>query len=146
MYAAKIRIAVAAAVSSAVLVVGATGAGALAVPATRVEPGHKLTDGQSVTVTWHAFSSKDKFIMIAECNSAFLSGGSVTHCDAARAVSLTAVKKGVSSFTVHTGTIGDQTCGTSKADRSNCVVSVTGLDASRAPIAGQNATAPINFA
>jgi hypothetical protein len=70
----------------------------------------------------------------------------VTHCDTARAVSLTSVKKGTSPFAVHTGTIGDQTCGTSKTDKNNCVISVTGLDASHAPITGQNATAPINVA
>jgi len=144
MYVSKIRLVVAAAACAGMVVANAAGAFA-ATPATRVKPSHSLTDAQAITVVWHAFSGKDKFIRIAECNKAFLSGGSLTHCDGARSVTVTGAKKSTNSFTVHTGTIGDQTCGTSEIDEDNCVISVTGLDASHTPIAGQNATASLDF-
>jgi len=144
MHVSKLRFAVATAACSAMLVVNAAGAGAAATPATRVTPSYKLTDAQSITVIWHAFSGKDKFITITECNKVFLTDGSSTHCDVAGATTVTGAHKGSGSFTVHAGAIGDQTCGTSETDE-DCVIAVTGSDASHVLIAGQSATAAIHF-
>jgi len=145
MHVSKIRFAVATAACAGMLMVNAAGAWAAGTPRASVKPTHKLADAQSVTVAWHAFSGKDKFITITECNKAFLTGGSLTHCDVARATTVTGAKAGSGSFTVHTGTIGDQTCGTSKTDKDNCVIAVTGADASHVLIAGQSSTAAIGF-
>jgi len=144
MHVSKIRLVVAAAACAGLLVVNATAASA-ATPATRVTPSHGLADAHSITVLWHAFSGKVKFITITECNKAFLTGGSLTHCDTARAMTVTGAHKGTGSFTVHTGTIGDQTCGTSETDEDNCVIAVTGSDASHVFITGQSATAALDF-
>jgi len=146
MHVSKVRFAIATALCAGMLVVNAAGALAAATPSTRVSPSFKLTNAQSITVTWRGYSAKDKFITITECNNAYLTGGSLAHCDTAHATTVTGIRVGSGPFVVHTGTIGDQTCGTTTTDKSNCLIAVRGSDASHVFITGQSATAAIHFA
>jgi hypothetical protein len=145
----KIRLALPAA--ACVVALGVHGVAAWGVtPSARVRPARNLADAQSVTVHWHGFDTTQvSQLLITECTSGYLTDGMQTHCDL-KPTDLVLVNpataKGSSPFTVHTGNIGDGTCGTSATD-ADCVIAVTGIGgAPPLPVAGQSATAPIAFA
>jgi hypothetical protein len=141
----KIRLAVPAAACAVVLGLSGANAGAIG-PTARVRPARHLTDGQVVTVHWHGFdTSTDTSILILECTHDFRADQSQSHCDVTNPVQVTpATKGGTAQFTVHTGTIGDGTCGTT-ADDVRCLISVIGLGVGPPPGPVESAWAPIGF-
>jgi hypothetical protein len=143
----KTRLAVPAAACALALALSSAHAWA-EVPYARVKPARKLTDGAAVTVIWRSFHPKqDSQLLIAQCTRAFLDDDNLQHCDVIPAHTVLvnpATKHGTTPFTVHTGTIGDGTCGTSVEDRK-CLVVVQGYGG-LPPAQTENAAAPIRFA
>jgi hypothetical protein len=143
----KIRLAVPAAACAVVLGLSGTSAGAFG-PSARVRPARHLTTGQVVTVHWHGFdTAQDTSLLILQCTPAYRADQSQSHCDLTNPVNVTpATRGGTTQFTVHTGTVGDGTCGTT-ADDTRCLISVTGIGVGPppGPVPGESATAPIGF-
>ena len=141
----RFRLAVPAAACAVVLGLSGGNAGALTASA-RVRPARNLTNGQVVKVHWHAFDpTQDQGgLVILQCTSAFATDGMQSHCDLTNPVNVgTATARGSAPFTVHTGNIGDGTCGTSATDLQ-CVIAVTGIGVP--PPTDQTAVANITFA
>jgi hypothetical protein len=141
----KFRFAVPAAVCAVVLGLSGGSASALTANA-RVRPARGLTTGQVVKVHWHAFDpTQDQGgLVILQCTPAFATDGMQTHCDLTNPVNVsTATARGSAAFTVHTGNIGDGTCGTSATDL-HCVIAVIGIGVP--PPTDQTAVANITFA
>jgi hypothetical protein len=143
-----LRLATPIAVCVCVLMMTATSASALA-PHVRAIPHKNLTDSQSVTVRWRNFDpTVDSVLEVVQCTPSFVTDGMQTHCDLPHAVTVNpATAGGTTPYTVHTGNIGDGTCGTSAADAS-CVIAVIGIGVGPppGPVAGQVATNVLRFA
>ncbi len=91
-------------------------------PTAKVSPNKKLTNGKVVKVTGKGYTKSDT-IYIVECSSI----GSASACDTSNVAVAQSDSKGkipATSFTVHTGTIGNGTCGTSASD-ATCYLAVS---------------------
>ena len=131
----------------AVAVALSAGAAYGAAPSATVRPHKGLTNGQSVNVAWKNFDNpKDKYIAIAQCTKAS-SDGNAAHCDSSNTVVVAAAAAGSTLFTVDSGVIGTlgETCGTSHADKDNCLIGVVALNKRLTPVTGQHTSVPIDF-
>ena len=98
---------------------------AMAAPVAKAKPYRGLTNNQVVTVSGSGYAAKEQ-LLILQCNKNAATGDK-NACDTSNILSVTTNAKGQvppTKFTVHTGTIGDGTCGTSKTDRQ-CYIPVS---------------------
>ena len=95
-------------------------------PRGKVTPNTQLTNGQVVIVTGKHFSAGDN-VYIVECNSSVMTTG-IDACNTQTDIGGAMItRKGLvpaTTYTVLTGTIGNGSCGTSRADRK-CYIAIS---------------------
>jgi hypothetical protein len=155
MRVSKLRIALPAAAMAVGLAFGGNAWGAT--PAITVKPNTKLTNGKVVTVKWSGFAKPtatkgNQYIAIVQCTKQVIVDGDSKHCDTSHPTIIgdgvtKAPAKGTATYAVATGTIGTagEKCGTKAANKDDCIIGVSGLDATLAPVPGQAASADILF-
>jgi hypothetical protein len=112
------------------IVVATAGSAMAATPKGKVTPNKQLTNGEAVTVSGKGFSPGE-VVYIVECNDTVGTSGEAA-CDISDFVQATANSKGKvppTQFDVFTGTVGNGTCGTSKADK-DCYIAISSEDLS----------------
>lgn len=121
----------------------ATSAFAAGGPKLKASPNKNLTNNKVVKVSGSKFTADaGETVYIVQCNANIVNNDS-NACDENNVVPTTVDSKGklaTAKITVHTGTIGDGTCGTSSSDKS-CYIVVS--DATSTP--GHTAFIPISF-
>jgi hypothetical protein len=112
------------------IVVATAGSAMAATPKGKVTPNKNLANGETVTATGKGFSPGET-VYVVECNDTVKTTGEDA-CDISDFVQATANSKGKvppTKFNVFTGTVGNGTCGTSKADK-DCYIAISSEDLS----------------
>jgi hypothetical protein len=110
---------------------------AVAAPVLNASPRLGLVNGQTVTVKGHAYTPGET-VFLLQCNATVTTTGEAA-CDTSNIVTATTTARGrvpATPFTVKTGTIGNGTCGTGRADKKCYIASAnaSGGDAALAAI------------